>query len=122
MKKHALFLDDQQLKLVRAALKYYELCRSFTFSARQQKAADALCQITRKPKKSLDTLCSQGMRRVVGQGERAVSAHEEPEQTYAGTDVICNILHYLRNEHKIEPVEALATAFDHYKAEYGTGE
>jgi hypothetical protein len=53
----------------------------------------------------------------VEQARRAVLAHEEPEQDYAATDLICNLLHYLREVHGVSADDAIARARSHYDAE-----
>ena len=50
-------------------------------------------------------------------GNRAAELHEEPTQDYAATDMICNLLHYLREEFGMPPEHALETAMHHYEEE-----
>lgn len=57
------------------------------------------------------------MRDVVKQVRRAVEVHGEPDQPYAATDLICNLLHYLREVHGIGAQEAIETVLSHHDAE-----
>lgn len=53
----------------------------------------------------------------VEQARRAVQVHEEPDQDYAATDLICNLLHYMREVNGINADDAIARARSHYDEE-----
>jgi hypothetical protein len=55
----------------------------------------------------------------IAQARLAVEVHEEPGEDYAATDLICNLLHYLREVHGLSADDAIARARSHYDAEIG---
>lgn len=53
----------------------------------------------------------------IQQAREAVLQHEEPDEQYAATDLICNLLHYMREVHGVDADDAIATARSHYDEE-----
>ena len=53
----------------------------------------------------------------IEQARRALAAHAEPTQDYAAVDMICNLLHHLREEFGMPPERALEAAMHHYEEE-----
>lgn len=53
----------------------------------------------------------------VAQARRAVEVHGEPDQDYAATDLICNLLHYMREVYGVAAGQAIDAALRHHNEE-----